>query len=89
MAKKNWGVKARRQSANSVTVTTPSFYGTHSSMLVDPSTVTTDVTLAEDEVLAKDDCGYYITKTKYVDSNFADPNRYCHKDKRPVVTEAE
>lgn len=84
-----FGRRAARVSTNTVTVTTPSFYGTHSSMLVDPSTVTTDVTLAEDEVLAKDDCGYYVTKTKYVDSNFADPNRYCHKDKRPVVTEAE
>lgn len=59
----------------SVTITTPSFYGSHASMVVDPSDF--DVELKEGEVICKDDKHYYITLKNRLDNGSADPNRYA------------
>tara|TARA_B100000287_G_scaffold247156_1_gene232322 strand:- start:3606 stop:3857 length:252 start_codon:yes stop_codon:yes gene_type:complete len=72
--------KRRHQTGNSVT--TPSWFGSHESMVVDHSEVQIggqDVLLSEDQVLCKDDNGYYITEKKKLDSGVADPNRYSNR----------
>lgn len=61
------------------TITTPSFYGSHLTMVV-PSDLF-DVELNEKEVICKDDDGYYITLKERLDSNLADPNRYSGRRK--------
>ena len=72
--------KTRHQTGNSVT--TPSWFGSHESMVVDHSEVQIggqDVALSENQVLCKDDNGYYVTEKKYLDSGIADPNRYSNR----------
>ena len=69
--------KTRHQTGNSVT--TPTWFGSHASMVVDHSEVQIggeDVTLSEGQVLCQDDNGYYITEKKKLDTGVADPNRY-------------
>jgi|GEM_PF-2669035 len=58
----------------SVKITTPSFYGSHSSMVVDPADF--DVVLKDGEVICQDDKHYYVTLRNRLDNGSADPNRY-------------
>ena len=69
-------VKGRRHETGK-TVTTPSWFGSHSSMVVDQTQE--NMTLSDDEVLCKDDKGYYVTKKNRLDSGLADPNRYSDR----------
>lgn len=72
--------RTRHQTGNNVT--TPSWFGSHESMVVDHSEVQIggqDVKLSEDQVLCKDDNGYYITEKKKINSGIADPNRYSNR----------
>jgi hypothetical protein len=63
-------------------ITTPSFFGSHRVMVVDPlnyvfaSNRENTVSLESGQVLCKDDVGFYITCEKRLDSGLADPNRY-------------
>lgn len=59
--------KQRKDSSNTVKITTPTPYGSHKSMVVKE--------LDNDTVLCKDDRGEYITQKSYLDSNLADPHR--------------
>ena len=66
-------------------VTTKSPYGSHADMVVELDTlplgskvIHLDLT-DEDEVLCKDDKGYYITHKARLDNGLADPNRYSNK----------
>lgn len=64
-------------------ITTKSAYGSHSNMVVDCSDPEIQhITLSENQVVCKDDGGYYITDKKYIDSNLADPNRYANEKAR-------
>jgi hypothetical protein len=72
MAKKIFKIP-KHQTGRTITTKTP--YGTDSSMVVSDEKVLASVTI--NEVLAKDDQGYYITHKKHIDSKLADPNRYC------------
>ncbi len=58
----------------STVITTPSFYGSHASMVVSPEDF--DVELKENEVICKDDTHYYITYKNRLDNGSADPRRY-------------
>lgn len=69
---KNKPSKKRHETGR--TITTPSQYGSHSSMVVDHTQF--GLTLNEDQVLCKDDTHYYITEKKRLDNGLADPNRY-------------
>ena len=72
--------KSRHQTGNSVT--TPSWFGSDSSMVVDHSEVQIarhNVKLSEDQVLCQDDNGYYVTEKKKLDNGVADPNRYSNR----------
>jgi hypothetical protein len=76
--------KSRRSRDTSKGWTTPSRFGSHSSMIVDPTSVpewnkNMSLTLADDEVLCEDDSHYYITKKNRIDSGMADPSRYSKK----------
>lgn len=55
-------------------ITTPTPFGSHSVMLADKSLFEGD--FKDNEVICKDDAGYYITLKDRIDSNLADPNRY-------------
>ena len=56
------------------TITTPSWFGSHASMVVEDVDAT-QVTLAKGEVLCKDDAHYYVTYKDRLDSGLADPQR--------------
>ena len=72
---KNKSVKARRETGS--VVTTPSWFGSHATMVVDHTEF--NLTLADDEVLCKDDSHYYVTKKNRLDTGCADPSRYSGK----------
>ena len=55
-----------------VKVTTPSQFGSHSSMVVEDH----DVELAEGEVLCEDDRHRYVTFKSRLDNGLADPRRF-------------
>ena len=66
------GTVKRHDSARAVN--TPSFYGSHKSMVVDPSDF--DFDLGENEVICYDDYHYYVTTKNFLDNGLADVNRY-------------
>ena len=68
-------VKRRHQTGNSVT--TQSWFGSHKSMVVDHSDL--DYSVSEEQVVCKDDIGYYVTEKKRLDNGMADPNRYSNR----------
>lgn len=60
-------------------ITTPSWFGSHASMVVDcndPEVEGFNFTLSEDQVLCKDDTGFYVTLKSRLDTGNADPARY-------------
>jgi len=58
-------------------VTTKSWFGSHSEMVVSEGEEGTPVVeLNKEEVICKDDRGYYITNKNRLDNGLADPNRY-------------
>jgi hypothetical protein len=63
---------AKKPHDNSVSITTPSRFGSHKSMVIDPG----DRQLKENEVLCKDDTHVYITTVDRLDNGLADPKRY-------------
>ena len=74
--------RTRHQTGNSVT--TPSWFGSHASMVVDHTEAQIsgcDVNLSEDQVLCKDDRGYYVTQKNRLDNGLADPKRYSRRIK--------
>ena len=83
MAKKFFKVP-KHESGTSVT--TKTFFGSDSSMVVsNDDEMLKGITLASDQVVCKDDKGYYITNSKHVDSGLADPNRYANQKARLVL----
>ena len=76
--------KARRKRDTSNGWTTPSRFGSHSSMVVEANEIAQwnkdmNARLEKDEVLCEDDDHYYITKKNRLDTGLADPNRYGKK----------
>lgn len=63
--------KSSKKHVTGVTITTPSQYGSHSSMVSN-----TDYKLDENEVVCEDERGIYITQRSRLDTGLADPNRY-------------
>lgn len=62
------------------TVTTKTHFGSTSDMIVDHTKY--KVNINENEVLCKDDRGFYITSKSRIDSGIADPNRYANNSAR-------
>ena len=67
------------------TVTTKTYLGSDSSMVVQDDDIIKGLNLTKEQVVCKDDVGYYITTTKHLDSGLADPNRYANKNSRLVL----
>lgn len=71
MAKKQY---TKKQHDTGKSVTTKSFFGSHAEMVVDHSSF--NLTLSDNEVLCKDDSGYYVTLRDRLDNGLADPKRF-------------
>lgn len=64
-------------------ITTKTAFGSHSNMIVpcdDPNIQT--LKIGDDQIICKDDSGYYITDKYRIDSGLADPNRYANDKAR-------
>lgn len=64
-------------------VTTKTHFGSTSDMIVELAGITLD----NNEVICKDDIGYYITSKDRINSGLADPNRYANTSKRLHISE--
>ena len=81
----------RSQRTTGIVITTKTAYGSTSDMIVsDFSKFENPPSLETNEVVLKDDVGYYITTLDRVDSGIADPNRYgCAGCRVELVEKAE
>lgn len=70
-------------------ITTKTAFGSTYDMLVDMNnyTIEDNRTLNDDEVVCKDDRGFYITFKNRIDNRTADPNRYANDKNRITLTE--
>lgn len=68
-------------------ITTKTHFGTTSEMIVDMSNYESPSNLSEDQIVCKDDRGFYITNKNRVNSGLADPNRYANHKSRIELTE--
>jgi hypothetical protein len=69
-------------------ITTKTAFGSHSDMIVDMSNYKS-VQLGENEVICKDDKGFYVTSKNRIDSGLADPNRYSSTKARILLEQAQ
>lgn len=79
--------KPRQHESGSV-VTTKTHYGSDSTMIVDLSQYK-QISINADEVVCKDDRGFYITKKNRIDSGLADPSRHSDAKARITLEELE
>lgn len=63
------------------TITTKSHFGSHAEMVVDRSKYG-DIKINDDQVICKDDDGFYVTHITRIDNGLADPNRYANPTSR-------
>jgi hypothetical protein len=66
-------------------ISTKTAFGSHSNMIAgceDPAIQT--IKIHENQVICKDDAGYYITDKTRIDSGLADPNRYANENARQI-----
>lgn len=67
-------------------ITTKTAYGSTSDMVIDINQYSLEdgsaVNIKENEVICKDDRGFYITLKNRVDTKLADPNRYANPKNR-------
>lgn len=73
-AKRNYTSKRSHDTSRVYTTKTP--FGSHAEMIVQDVSEF-DICLKDNEVICKDDGGYYVTLKSRIDSGLADPNRYC------------
>lgn len=79
--------KPRQHESGSV-VTTKTHYGSDSTMIVDLSQYK-PISINTDEVVCKDDRGFYITKKNRINSGLADPSRHSDEKARITLEELE
>ena len=74
----------QKQYETGQTVTTKSRYGSHEEMVVsdDEELEGTHLSTTDEQVVCKDDTGYYITLKSRLDNGLADPNRYSSHRKK-------
>jgi hypothetical protein len=77
-----------RQHDSGTAVTTKTHFGSDSSMMVD-LTQYKEISIGADDVVCKDDRGFYITKLNRINSGLADPNRYNATKNRIQLEELE
>jgi len=88
MAKKIY--KPRSHETGTV-VTTKTAYGSTSDMIVDIANYTSDpaIVLEDNQVVCKDDKGFYITTKDRINTKIADPNRYANQKNRINLVEKQ
>jgi hypothetical protein len=77
-------IKPRLHDTGTV-ITTKTAFGSTSDMIINLSDYTTEsqeINLNENQVICKDDKGFYITTKDRIDSKIADPNRYANHKNR-------
>lgn len=79
--------KPRQHESGSI-VTTKTHYGSDSNMIVDLSQYK-PISINADEVVCKDDRGFYITKKNRINSGLADPSRHSDAKARITLEELE
>ena len=74
-------------------ITTKTPFGSTSDMIVDLSLHSLieggHIVIQPNEVVCKDDKGFYITTTNRIDTGMADPNRYANSKARLELVEKE
>ncbi|NDB55018.1 hypothetical protein EB169_04220 [archaeon] len=70
-------ISKHKEKDNVRTITTPSAYGSHSSMLVDIDKEARGHNVPKDKVICQDERGYYVTYKNRIDNGLADPCRYA------------
>tara|TARA_B100001113_G_scaffold274448_1_gene229076 strand:- start:1364 stop:1633 length:270 start_codon:yes stop_codon:yes gene_type:complete len=68
---------SNRQHQTGKIITTPTPFGSHSSMVVDIESEARGHNVPSDKVICRDDDGYYITYKTRIDNGLADPSRYA------------
>jgi hypothetical protein len=66
-------------------ISTKTAFGSHSDMIVsceDPAIQS--LKIDDNQIICKDDTGYYITEKNRIDSGLADPNRYASINARKI-----
>lgn len=90
MAKKIY--KPRSHETGTI-ITTKTAFGSTSDMVIDISKYTIEdgnaLIIQSNEVICKDDKGFYITSKDRIDSKIADPNRYANEKNRLALVEKE
>lgn len=78
-----------RSHETGTTITTKTPYGSTSDMVVDLDlyTIEENRVINDDEVVCKDDRGFYITVKSRIDTGLADPNRYASSKARVELKE--
>lgn len=71
---------SKKSHDTSITITTPTPFGSHSSMVVSLDLV--EAIIGPNQVVCMDQDGYYITEKNRLDTNLADPNRYANVKNR-------
>lgn len=71
---------SKKSHDTSITITTPTPFGSHSSMVVSSDLV--EAIIGPNQVICVDQDGYYITEKNRLDTNLADPNRYANTKNR-------
>ena len=66
--------RTKHETGSKITTKTP--YGTTSDMVITDEDILSKLNIPPDNVLAKDDSGYYFTPKNRVDTYLADPCRY-------------
>lgn len=69
--------KPHKDKDNVRTITTPSAYGSHSSMIVDLESLAKNHNVPKDKVVCEDEKGYYVTYRNRIDNGLSDPCRYA------------
>lgn len=68
-------------------VTTKTWFGSDSEMIVNTNNI--KISLKDNEVLCKDDDGFYITEKSRINNGLADPNRYADSQKRLTAIDTQ
>lgn len=83
MAKKHYKAPLHQ---TGTTITTRTAFGSDSDMIVDLSSYK-PISIGNDQVVCRDDRGFYITQKNRIDTGLADPNRYANTKSRIVLEE--
>lgn len=74
-------------------ITTKTAFGSTSDMIIDLSLYALadggEITIKDNEVVCKDDKGFYITTKDRIDNKTADPNRYANAKNRLDIVDKQ